>query len=128
MTKILRHPKTNVPIIGSSISVDDFGNEIWLCPYTKNLVTIGKHIFIGPCMPQVNGTYVCAPDAMPAYKESKAAFNEMDANCNTCANLERVKHEKKRGGFLLGKCKKTEQNIRFHPDDWMGMECWIGRE
>ena len=70
------------------------------------------------------------------------------ANCNTCQNLERVKHEKKTGlyaGFLAGRCKKDGENgfvpfsqsrhenhysdgiIEFHPSDRMDLTCYIQR-
>jgi hypothetical protein len=70
-------------------------------------------------------------------REEVEAFREWDANCNTCAFLQREPHTKNAAGFLYGICvngtgSKTpypmEGNlIKFHPDDHMGMECWTPR-
>lgn len=133
---MLRHPKTNKPILNAPVCVDDFGGMVFVCQYTKSMVSVDAAIFVGPCMPNVNGTYVCAPDAMDAFRESKATFDAMDANCNTCKSLQRTQHAKNKGGFLYGKCEKgiTQHQypmsagvIMFHPDDSMGMQCWEAR-
>lgn len=133
---VFRHPVSKKPILNAPVCVDDFGSMVFICQYTKALVWIENAIFIGSCMPNVHGTCVCAPDAMEAFKASKAAFNENDANCNTCKHLQRVPHEKSRGGFLYGKCGKgivehqypvKDGIIMFHPDDPMLRECWSPR-
>lgn len=117
-------------ILNQPIATDDYGSSVYKCQYSGRFVSAGSGIFIGACLPNVSGTYVCAPDSMPEFKQSKANFDEMDANCNTCANLERVSHPKIKGGFLRGKCKKqkTMFNPQFHPDDYMGMPCWEARK
>lgn len=61
-------------------------------------------------------------------KESKDEFDKLEANCNTCKYLERVKHEKCYAGFLKGKCKKTGECLVFHPQDPMGKECYEHRK
>jgi len=69
-------------------------------------------------------------------KEERAALNDVNMNCNACLKLERVRHEKQKDGFLYGKCGSTEEKfyprddglIKFHPDDWMGMKCFINRD
>jgi hypothetical protein len=114
-------------VLNQSQCTDDYGNQVFFCQYTGKSVSIGEHIFIGPVVPQVNGTYVCAKNAMQAYKESKAMFNENEANCNTCAKLERLKHEKRKDGLLIGNCKNIGENIQFHPDNHMAMPCWVKR-
>jgi len=78
-------------------------------------------------MPSVSGTYVCHEEGKEARKQSKKNFDEMDANCNTCKNLMRVHHEKRKDGQLEGVCKIRAETIKFHPDDWMGNECWEPR-
>ena len=67
---------------------------------------------------------------MISSKEIRAARNDMDMNCNNCINLIREKHSKDPGGFLYGKCKlhPYENSIKFHPDDFMGMPCFINRD
>lgn len=133
---VYRHPVSNKPVLGQPIGVDDFGNCLYECNFTKKIVHIGEGIYLGPVIPQVNGTYVCHPDAIEARKTSVKHFNEVEANCNTCKHLERVKHEKAKGGFLYGKCGKGTTKhlypvnngvIMFHPEDWMGMDCWEAR-
>lgn len=110
---------------------------VYLCPYTGKSVELKNAILLGPILPSVSGSYVCHPDAVQERKKSVEYFNESEANCNTCKNLERVQHDKKKGGFLLGKClKKVTEHIypmkgevfMFHPEDPMGMKCWEGRK
>lgn len=126
--RVLNHP----------ICVDNFGNEVFICEYTSKPVSIGAHIFIGPCIPQLSGTYVCAPDAMHDFRESKRNFDACEANCNTCSNFARLPHAKGRGRFLRGKCDRapTEHALLYmrkgqefwvHPEDSMGMECYVPR-
>lgn len=69
-------------------------------------------------------------------KEERAAFNDVNMNCNACLKLQRVRHEKDKWGFLYGKCDSAEPQIypindgliKFHPNDWMGMNCFINRD
>ena len=59
----------------------------------------------------------------------------MDANCNTCKNLCRLESKVKHG-FLKGKCDKFNDThpyykdtfFYFHPEDFMGMNCWESRK
>ena len=112
-------------ILNKAICTDDFGNEVYKCHYSEKPVSVVESIFIGPLIPQVNGTYVCAPDAKHAYVESKKAFDEMDANCNTCRNLDRLPHEKRE--LMRGMCAIRGEIVRFHPEDCMSMTCWDAR-
>lgn len=114
-------------ILNNPIATDDYGNNVYLCQYTKKPVSTDKSIMLGSVMPSVKGTYVCSPDAKDARKQSKANFDEMDANCNTCKNLMRVQHEKRRDGCLEGVCTLNNVRMKFHPDDWMGNKCWEKR-
>ena len=66
-------------------------------------------------------------EANAMHKQQLIAFHESEANCNTCANLERVRHEKQASGFLMGVCKATGRSIEFHPDDPMHLECYVSR-
>ncbi len=69
-------------------------------------------------------------------KQERAAFNEMDRNCNACAKLTRVKRPKNKARFLYGKCASNEIHpytkrnniIMFHPNDYMDMNCWEARK
>lgn len=68
-------------------------------------------------------------------KHERACRADMDMNCNNCLRLTRVKHDKDRFGFLYGKCDSKEKHpyprndglIKFHPDDHMGMICFVNR-
>jgi len=120
-----RHPKSGKQILNKPLCVDDFGNLVYRCLYTKKPVATDACIFIGACIPQVSGTFVCAPDAWPAFRASKACFDQWDANCNTCSNLVRHKQDKCKAGFMSGKCYQGER--KFHPGDHMGMACWSAR-
>jgi len=69
-------------------------------------------------------------------KEERAAYNDINMNCNACLHLVRVKRKKDKLGFLYGRCQSTEETlyyseygyIKFHPNDWMGMWCFINRD
>lgn len=127
-----RHPKTNRPVWNHPLCTDDFGNLVYECFYTKKKVTTAACIFLGPCIPQAIGTYVCAKDAHDAFREAKRAFDEIDANCNTCINFKRLPHDKDPIGLVRGTCKLTpivmyRSEFWVHPDDAMGMTCWVGR-
>ena len=63
----------------------------------------------------------------PPTQEEARAFNEWDANCNTCRHLTRVPCEPRCGSPHDGICQLKQVPIRFHPDDWMGMSCWEAR-
>ena len=91
--------------------------------------------FIAGCHSRLVGINSAA--SMQARKTSRAAFDAMDANCNTCTHLRRVKHEKNKAGFLFGACSNPGQAstpyaapeglICFHPDDPMLMPCYQPR-
>lgn len=127
------------PILNDPIDADKDEN-LYRCHYSGEPVSLGASIFIGPCVPQVHGTYVCHPAAKPAFQESKRAFDESEANCNTCRHLHRVVH-KRSAGVLYGRCLSPAQDMGahpyrdrivygvmpFHPDDYMGMPCYEAR-
>ena len=115
-------------ILNKPVSVDDFGNEVYVCRFTKKYVPTSDHIFLGEVSPQVKGSFVCAPDALPARIESAKGFATVDRNCNTCINLDRRLHGKQHPSVShTGMCKITRQPVAFHPDDYMGMPCWVQR-
>ena len=114
-------------VLNKPVATDDQGNEVYVCQYSKKPVTTDKAVFLGSLMPSVSGTYVCHEEGKEARKQSKKNFDEMDANCNTCKNLMRVHHEKHKDGCLEGVCKIHAVRMKFHPDDWMGNECWEPR-
>ncbi len=71
-------------------------------------------------------------------KASVATFNEMDSNCNTCADFQRLPHEKEAQKFVRGKCgyaparhplmyRKSGTEFWVHPTDCMDMDCWAPR-
>jgi len=84
-------------------------------------------MIVGPNDPE---WAMCLCGHCMSIKEQRIAKAEMDRNCNTCADLERVKHKKDKLGFLYGICKHHQytNTIKFHPDDYMGMRCYINRD
>ena len=113
------------------VCIDDFGTALYRCRYTAALVGGSGAALTGALVPGVSVTYVMgtSPEAKAAAKASRKAFDEMDANCNMCRNLERQQVGKVKGGFLYGTCKAGFGRgvMRFHPNDFMGMECWEPR-
>jgi hypothetical protein len=122
-----RHPANKKPILNKPFCVDDFGNFVFKCQYTDKPVSVDEMIFLGPCIPQLNGTYVCHPTSQNAYKEFKQIFDESEANCNTCKHLVRKKHTPRKDKALLGSCYKNA-NLVFHPEDCLNMLCYEQRE
>lgn len=118
----MRAPTSNKRLLNSP-DVDGF----YTCQYTGLKVLLQESIFLGPCLPQVNGTYVCHPTATPFFRESKRAFDESEANCNTCKNLVRARHAPRKDGQMLGTCPIVGAELMFHPDDSMGMPCYEQR-
>jgi len=117
-----RHPTSGKPILN-----EPDADGLYTCQYTGLRVSREEAIFLGPCVPQVNGTYVCHPTALPFFKKSKRLFDESEANCNTCKHLVRVKHEPRKSGMLEGACH-TNPKLLFHPDDFKGMNCYEQRQ
>lgn len=120
------------------ICIDDFGNEVYKCHWTGILVSTADSVITGGFIPGVKGAYVAVKDHIDAMRESRSAYDEMESNCNTCKNLERVKSNL-RGGFLNGKCLSSPsfENMQyptingvmmFHPHDPMHMPCWEPRK
>lgn len=99
---------------------------LYECQYTGLKVSLKDAIFLGACTPQVNSTYVCHPTALLSFRKSKRIFDESEANCNTCKHLVRVKHEPRKDKQLQGSCK-NHTDLLFHPDDFMGMNCYEQR-
>jgi hypothetical protein len=86
-----------------------------------------KDLFYGaPCLPTVKGILWKCRDR-PEYIEHRSAFEELEANCNTCANLVRFKQKKCPSGFMEGRCQLINTNVRFHPEDPQGCKCWQSR-
>jgi len=123
---IMRHPTSKKPILNTPLCVDDFGTLVFQCQYTDAPVWVDTAIFLGPCVPQVHGTYVCSPTAHKAFRESKQIFDECEANCNTCKRLVRSKHAPRKDQQLVGSCHKRVEFL-FHPEDYMGMDCYESR-
>lgn len=69
-------------------------------------------------------------------KEERAAYNDINMNCNACLSLVRVKRPKDKLGFMYGRCDSLEETPyqsdygikKFHPNDWMGMPCFVNRD
>ncbi len=114
------------------VCIDDFGVALYRCRFTNELVGGSGAQFIGAFIPGVNKKYVMGNSdlAKEAAKTSRANYDEMESNCNTCANLERIKADSRPDGFLFGRCKTGDVRgvMKFHPNDPMNMDCWTARE
>lgn len=125
---------------GSSVTpicTDDFGTSVYLGRYTERPVWADKAISYPAVVPGVKASYLDSEAGREGHRFNAAAFQENDANCNTCKHLIRQAGRKDRGGFLYGKCGGTpakhpyslnpRSHMAFPPDDYMGMTCWEAR-
>ena len=113
------------------ICTDDHGTAIYKCRHSGQFVGGLDAKFTGAFIPGVKAVYVMGvnQEAKDAQKQDRAWFDEMDANCNTCKHLNRIKRKKSKYGFLHGACniKAIAGDMQFHPHDPMDMKCWEGR-
>lgn len=116
--------------------VDDYGNEVWVCHWTGQLVSADVALLIGSFYPGAQRKFVAAPGYEEARRQSYIAFADAEANCNTCRHLARLPDRKGIDGLLRGRCQSTPVNhpysirdgvISFAPDDCMGMACYESR-
>jgi hypothetical protein len=126
-----------------ALCVDDFGTCWYVCRYTGKLIPANEAVIVGASIPHIGIRYVMANtvEARAAYKQSSIWFHESEANCNTCANLQRVKRDKSRDGFQYGRCLSRNPSLEaspyfdrmqgdvmhFHPEDPMHMPCYVSR-
>jgi hypothetical protein len=116
-------------ILNKPVATDDFGDLVYVCRFTKKYVRSSDSIFLGEVSPQVSGSYVCATDANAARIESAKGFATVDRNCNTCKHLQRNAHPKQHPAAMhTGVCGVTGKPLIFHPEDYMGMPCWVPRD
>lgn len=123
---------------GEVIRIDEHGNDVFKCHWTGKEVGAPDAVITGGFYPGIKSKFIACKDHTAAKKQSHHLFNQMDANCNTCKHLDRIKHSKDSAGFLYGACKIDSQDqkhyqvrngvMMFHPDDHMGMECYESRE
>jgi len=104
------------------------------CAYTGAEFDYSDGIILGPVIPQAPASFLCAPGADVARRESVRLFQDtVDMNCNTCAKLERLPHNN--AALMPGRCKAIPvehpyhrgEFFLFHPEDCMGMECHTSR-
>jgi hypothetical protein len=126
-------------IISQPVCTDDFGTLVYRCFFTKKFTWADTARFVGPFI-QIPGTYVCHPNSKVAQQVSRRAFDEMEANCNTCIHFKRLPHTKDRSGLVRGSCDKVgnSKGINIYrlekdefwvpPEDPMHMRCWKGRQ
>jgi hypothetical protein len=120
--------RANQKILNPKSFVDDFGDLVFRCWLTNKLIPVRESRQVGPFNVAVAGTYVCAKDSIKEEKQSRWLWDEQDANCNTCKNLQRVKAPRSKDGLLTGNCPaKNIYQLKFHPDDPMHMPCWKPR-
>lgn len=80
----------------------------------------------GPMMPSVSGVlWEC--ESREEYLELVEAYEESEANCNTCMRLVRHQHSKRIDGMLPVQCGKDGSEMLIHPHDPMHMPCWESR-
>ena len=128
--------------------------KLYKCDFTKH-VCVEKYMkLVAPVLPQSPVSAVIfdsdeLPDlklrAKQARKRSISNFNEMDANCNTCAFFHRLKADNAKGSssasnFIYGNClskdglhkqillKREGYQVMVHAADFMGMICWQNRK
>lgn len=121
--------------------VDNCGPETYTCRYTGKPVSAQDVTMVGALIPGVQTQYAVSPEGMAQHRQSVVWFHEAEANCNTCKDLERVSHNKGKGGFLYGRCNSAVQDLEshpystqfvdgvmiFHPHDPMHMPCYSSR-
>ena len=79
-----------------------------------------------PCIPGVrNVMWEC--DTKEEYVQMRIAFEEAEANCNTCKHLVRQVGFKPESGWLEATCGLDGHAVRFHPNDPMHMPCHVNR-
>lgn len=119
------------PLKPLHLFIDDFGTGWYSCRYTKEIIPATEGTTIGSTVPNVKVQYVMknTEEAKALHKQSQVIFHESEANCNTCLNLERVKHTKCKFSFVQAKCRiKPEAGImKIHPEDPMKMQCYVSR-
>ncbi len=118
--------------------VDDFGVEVYRCRYDTGWVWADNCVVVGSTIPGLKVAYVMAPtvEAIRRHKQQGIWFHENEANCNTCAHLRRMKHDKSPQGFVHAGCDNPEGRVELrqfedktmiHPDDPMHMPCYVSR-
>lgn len=124
--------------------VDDYGTEWRTTHYTDRFLPSTLLKYSGSVFPQSPEPIVVEKDESlwkEAWKEERAAFADMDRNCNACAHLHRHKTSRKEqiAGFSKGSCDSGNKRVElipyssedgvfyFSPVDWMGMPCFVNR-
>lgn len=114
-------------VISNPVCVDDYGTEWYVVEGV--LIPVDCASVWKTYVPGVRG-FMLRPGMYTRenYAAEIAAFHELDANCNTCAYLRRVKFDRTTKTVSMpGICGRTHDAIAFHPDDFMGMHCWEAR-
>ena len=129
---VIRRGQRATPVRSPYLGMDDYGNAVFECRFTKRPVIIGNHRISGNTIPQANVCYVAGLDTWAQERESRAAFHESEANCNMCANFVRSPYDRRTfaySGVFHGRCKIGEKEGEYMvaPDDYMGMACWTPR-
>lgn len=121
-----------------SVLTDDYGDTWYRCHYTNALAIVDDVVQVGAIIPGVKAKYAIVKTMIHLHKESRELFNLSDANCNTCKEFVRVRHDKDISGLLQGRCKiaperhillyrKSGDTFWIHSDDAMHMQCYKPR-
>lgn len=133
MTFNVLRGRKRTPVLSAYVGQDDFGNALFVCPWTQTVVSLGAGYRIsGNIVPQANACYVAAPGTERHEQAARQAFYALEANCNMCRHFNRLPYDKKSftvSGVFYGWCSTGQRAGTFPvaPDDWMGMSCWEPR-
>lgn len=100
------------------------------CHYTGLEIEDGAPFIELPgVVPQASVKYRCHPTAREAYRAAKHEFHKVDRNCNACAHVRRVPHDRLLHGMTVVDCNigLFDGPRAIHPDDCMDMPCWVSR-
>lgn len=122
-----RRPDIHVRLVAT----DDYGNmALCECRLTGEVFEASAGIVHGSYMAQGSSAWLDGPNSEALFDAEIAAFHENERNCNTCRDLERMPRASATHPAEVhkGRCRMSGYAIMFHPDDWMGMRCWIPRK
>lgn len=121
------------PVSYTETNIYDWDEIDCKCHYSNKIFKAKDGIVLGAVIPQTKNSYLCHPEANSDRLYSVKLFNEFERNCNTCKHLKRISS----GNILFhGDCDQSKINhpyiqedntFKFHPDDYMGMECYEPR-
>lgn len=102
------------------------------CRYTGVVGNASDMAMRPNIVPQVSKSIYFAdtPEAHAAYKFEIKAFNENDANCNTCKHFKRMKSDNAKGSssssnFVYGDCLNVDGKPEILPNQAVGFKVMV---